>query len=587
MVSFLRIPRHLESPHGARSLLRTLSAICALCAVQACRPADANVAPQPALAPMASNTVATTSSVPAAEQSRSKVVTPTDDELSRTVVAVFGDSAALRPTVVPFLDSAAALDGDAEPIWDIDVRSYETHDRVAHYVQLFSTSSREHFRERLSRGTRYEPMIRAKLRASGMPEDLTYLALIESGYDPHAYSRAAAVGMWQFMSGTARGVGLRVDWWVDERRDPARSTEGAIRFLSDLQKQFGSLYLAAAAYNGGPGRVARGLTRYAGEMEGSEGEDRFFALAEHDYLRAETKNYVPQLIAAALIAKMPSRYGLSVDSLPLLAYDSVLAPAGTSLSAVATASGAGTEELRNLNPAMLRGVVPPDADLWVHVPAGSASRASEALSALSEAERAGYSSVRVSGATTTLASLAAKHGLEARQLAWFNPGLKTSKRGRLSSGQSVRVPTRATLAFARSVPDPSIERYGGSGSTSLASRGVHVVRRGETLGGIARKYGLSVSRLKALNGIKANRVITGQTLRVRSTASTASSKSRKVASAKGSAKRSSSAKASAKASAKSKGKSSAKSKKGGGKSKGATGKKPTVKKSTSKKKGAR
>ncbi len=150
----------------------------------------------------------------------------TPDEVVRTVVAVFGDSAVLNP-----VDSARAADN---PIWDIDVRSYETHDRVEHYVGLFSNSGKERFLARLSRGTRYEPMIRAKLRASGMPEDLTYLALIESGYDPHAYSRAAAVGMWQFMSGTARAVGLRVDWWMDERRDPARSTDGAIRFLRDL-----------------------------------------------------------------------------------------------------------------------------------------------------------------------------------------------------------------------------------------------------------------------------------------------------------------------------------------------------------------
>ena len=150
-----------------------------------------------------------------------------NEDLTKVVAAVFGNP---EPGGVPLV---AAV--DAEPVWDMDVRSYEAHARVAHYIKLFSSSARDRFEARLSRGTRYEPMIRAKLRDGGLPEDMTYLALVESGYDPHAYSRAAAVGMWQFMSSTARDVGMRVDWWVDERRDPARATDGAIRFLRDRQ----------------------------------------------------------------------------------------------------------------------------------------------------------------------------------------------------------------------------------------------------------------------------------------------------------------------------------------------------------------
>ena len=114
-------------------------------------------------------------------------------------------------------------------------------------------------------------MIRAKMREGGLPEDMYYLGLVESGWDPNAYSRAAAVGMWQFMTTTARDMGMRVDWWVDERRDPVSSTTAAVRFIKDLKEQFGSLYLAAAAYNGGPGRVARGLSRYADDLEGTSG----------------------------------------------------------------------------------------------------------------------------------------------------------------------------------------------------------------------------------------------------------------------------------------------------------------------------
>ena len=180
---------------------------------------------------------------------------------------------------------------------------------------MFSGRSRERIADRLERGSRYEPMIRAKMKAGGLPEDMYYLALVESGFDPHAYSRAAAVGMWQFMTSTARGMGMRVDWWVDERRDPVRSTAAAVRFLRGLRDQFGSLYLAAAAYNGGPGRVSRGLARYADDLENTAGDDAFFVLAEKDYLRNETREYVPQLIAAALIAKEPTRYGMTIHNL--------------------------------------------------------------------------------------------------------------------------------------------------------------------------------------------------------------------------------------------------------------------------------
>ncbi|MEQ1689720.1 MAG: transglycosylase SLT domain-containing protein [Gemmatimonas sp.] len=494
----------------------------------ACRANPPGPAPSPSIAQLPSRDVEPIASPTVADTAPpARVVAPpvtTHDDLARAVVSVFGDTTALLADTV--------IDADADSIAAMDLGSYETHARVAHYVQLFTTSGRDRFAARLSRGSRYEPMIRAKLRASGMPEDLTYLALIESGYDPHAYSRAAAVGMWQFMSSTARGVGLRVDWWLDERRDPVRSTEAAIRFLGLLQKQFGSLYLAAAAYNGGPGRVARGLTRFASEMEGSAGEDRFFALAEHDYLRAETKNYVPQLIAAALVARLPARYGLSIDSTPSLSYDSVHVPAGTSLAVVAAASGASTATMRDLNPAILRGMTPPDAAMWVHVPSGSADLAASELVTLSSDARRGYRTVRVANATTTPTRLAEREGVTLKQLRWYNPSLKTTRKGRVVAGQSVRVPVREVLAFARELPDPSIERYGGESARVLSRSGYHVVRRGETLGGIAKRYRLSVARLQSLNGLRGSRVLIGQTLRVSSAKSTTKAPVKKSRAAK-------------------------------------------------------
>ncbi|HEX4469480.1 MAG TPA: lytic transglycosylase domain-containing protein, partial [Gemmatimonadaceae bacterium] len=206
-------------------------------------------------------------------------------EVSQRAAEVFGDSGTTTAKSAASSDSS----GREGPSWDIDVHSYETTSRVEHYLRVFSGSARDHIIAQLEEGSRYEPMIRAKMRAGGLPEDMYYLALIESGFDPNAYSRAAAVGMWQFMASTARDMGMRVDWWVDERRDPVRSTTAAVGFIKGLREQLGSLYLAAAAYNGGPGRIARGLTRYADDLEGTTGDDRFFALADKDFLPRETR----------------------------------------------------------------------------------------------------------------------------------------------------------------------------------------------------------------------------------------------------------------------------------------------------------
>jgi membrane-bound lytic murein transglycosylase D len=490
------LPLVCAARRGARASLLAVLVVLPACRGLRPTPVPSSVAPAPA--------------VVAGVASAARVTPPpadpaTPEEVVRTAIAVFGDS-----TAATVADSSGE-----EPVWDIDVRSYETHDRVEHYVELFSNKARERFQSRLSRGTRYEPMIRAKLRASGMPEDLTYLALIESGYDPHAYSRAAAVGMWQFMSSTARDVGMRVDWWMDERRDPARATDGAIRFLGFLQKQFGSFYLAAAAYNGGPGRVSRGLTRFADELEGAEGEDRFFALAEQDFLRAETKNYVPQLIAAALVAKKPDQYGLRIDSLPTYAYDSLRVAAGTSLAALAAAGSLPGSTLRDLNPALLRGITPPDADIWLRVPVAMSESLRAAIDTVPPEALRGFRAVRLDEAMSA-SGFASRHGVSLKQLRWFNPTWRISRKGRLTAGQTLRVPKEAALSFARDIPDPSLEKFGGpSGTKGLSARGVHVVRRGETLGAIARRYGLTESQLKAMNGLRGSRILAGQTLQIR------------------------------------------------------------------------
>jgi peptidoglycan lytic transglycosylase D len=422
-------------------------------------------------------------------------VTKTD--VDRSVTGLFGDSA---------MHPVAAVDSAIEPAWDIEVHAYEATARVGRYVRLFSGSAKDHIQVQLERGTRYESMIRTKMREGGLPEDMYYLGLVESGWDPNAYSKAAAVGMWQFMTSTARDMGMRVDWWVDERRDPVRSTTAAVRFIKDLKEQFGSLYLAAAAYDGGPGRVARGLSRYADDFEGTTGDDLFFALANKNYLRAETREYVPQLIAAALIGKEPERYGLAIHPQPAFAYDSVRVGPGTPLAAIATAASTNVVTLKDLNPQILRGMTPPKDSFQVRIPVGAADSFRVALAALPASARAGYKIVE-SKKGQSVASIANKNGLLGLQLAMFNPSLKRLKSGNLVPGQSVMVPTAAVAAAATNAPDPAIERYGSS-----RTRVLHVVKKGETLGTLAKKYHTTTTALMKLNGLKRPIIFPGQSV---------------------------------------------------------------------------
>jgi membrane-bound lytic murein transglycosylase D len=442
-------------------------------------------------------------------------------DLDRRTAELFG--AALRVESSIRIRTDSGFVADAEPTWDIDVRSYETVDRVRFFVAHFTGAAQDRFVERLSHGTRYESMIRSRLHAGDLPEDMYYLALVESGFNPHAYSRAAAVGMWQFMTSTARGMGLRVDWWVDERRDPVRSTEAAVRFLRGLREQFGSMYLAAAAYNGGPGRIARGLSRYADDLEGTSGDDMFFALAEKKYLRNETKDYVPQLVAAALVAKEPARYGLSVEARDPFVYDSVRVGPLVPLAAIAEASGTTVAVVQELNSHILRGMTPPRDSMKVRIPVGTRARFDSSFALLPDETIVGAKVVTIEK-RATWESLAWKAKVSPRAVSNYNPKIKASRStGLIPVGSRVIVPTAATIAAGLSVPDPSIERYGGGTRT-------YVVRRGDNLSVIANRYRTSPAAIMRLNHLKKPLIFPGQELLVssRGASKTAKTTSKKV-----------------------------------------------------------
>ena len=251
--------------------------------------------------------------------------------------------------------------------WDHQVKfdvPIQISKQVRAYLVYFSTERKEAIRRYLARSTRYLPMIKEVFQEYGLPEDLAYLAMIESGFTTNAYSPAHACGMWQFIKGTGARYGLAMDSYVDERRDPEKSTKAAAKYLLDLYKQFGSWYLAAASYNCGEGRVQKELNK--------SNHKNFWELSDNQCLPNETKNYVPQLIAATIIAKNPEKFGFKgVPYLPPLAVDKVQVKEPTSLRAAAVAVNVPVEEVQSLNPELLRGVTPPDGSYTLKLPAKS------------------------------------------------------------------------------------------------------------------------------------------------------------------------------------------------------------------------
>jgi membrane-bound lytic murein transglycosylase D len=427
--------------------------------------------------------------------------TPRSDRADVPAPAPIAHALGIEPRPAPEVSAPTPTPHEAHlpgVVFDLDVHEFEHEPRVQHYVRLFTGNARGTFTEWMARGARYDAMIRAKLRAGGLPEDLRFLPLVESGYDVHAVSRASAVGMWQFMAPTARDVGLRVDWWVDERRDPVRATDAAVRMLRWLKSEFGSFFVAAAAYNGGPGRVSRGLAQLAAESDSALGDARFFSLVQRDYIRPETKNYVPQLIAAALIGNEPSRYRLSVREAPAFAYDSAVVPALTPLAAVAKAAGASRAQLLDLNPQFLRGLTPPGARATVRLPVGGADGFAKRFSQLEERDRRAFRRTSTKR-RDALSAIAAREDVPVALVAALNPGLETVRsgkyKGRIVSGQAVRVPTAAVLAYARgSVADAAAHDEPGP-LPALAAEPVKPDRGGEEK--TARSSGRSTDATRA------------------------------------------------------------------------------------------
>ena len=249
--------------------------------------------------------------------------------------------------------------------------------KVENAINFFQNKGRKVFTIWLERGNHYIPYLKSIIQEEGMPEDLVYLAMIESGFKPHAYSYAHASGIWQFIASTGKIFGLNIDWWYDERRDPEKATRASMKYLRALYTEFDDWYLAMASYNCGEGKVRRHVQKY--------GTKDFWKLTR---LPRQTRNYVPTYIAAAMIAKDPAKYGfLEPEYKQFEPVDSVLITECVDLEQIAKFSGTDVKTISNLNPAVTRWCTPPDQEIWVKLPAGSNVNITEDLKNLPPSER--------------------------------------------------------------------------------------------------------------------------------------------------------------------------------------------------------
>jgi soluble lytic murein transglycosylase-like protein len=324
----------------------------------------------------------------------------------------------------------------------------QQNDHVLRFLEQFQTGYRRAVVERwLTRSGRYLPMALDVFRQKGLPEELVFTAMIESGFDPVAVSHAGAKGLWQFMAPTARQYGLRVDRWLDERLDPEKATVAAANYLSDLYKIFGSWELVQAAYNAGEMKVLRAI-------QGTGTRD-FWSLTGTRFLRDETKNFVPAIHAVTMIGQEPEQYGFTVRPDEPLSYEQITVPKATSLKHVASLSGIPLEELTRLNSELRLKQTPPDSPYHLKVPRGSAAALQAGLDREVEARKA---------ATVT------------RTADWGKRKVQVAER---------------------------------------VAAGVHVVQPRDTIGGIAKRYGVSVQQLSRWNDLEHGaRIFPGDRLRV-------------------------------------------------------------------------
>ncbi|MBN1961752.1 MAG: LysM peptidoglycan-binding domain-containing protein [Deltaproteobacteria bacterium] len=398
------------------------------------------------------------------------------------------------------------------------------HPLVDSYIDYFTGRGRWFFERWLSRSDRYIPIMQPILEKHGLPKDLVFVAMVESGFSATATSWAKAGGFWQFMPATARVFHLRRDAWVDERRDFIRATEAAATYFSKLYREFGDWHLAWAGYNAGEGRVRRTMAKV--------GVSNFWALVRRKALPKETQHYVPKIIAAAIIAKDRKKYGFAqVKPLSPLAYDEIEVNDATELQVISRQFGCSYELLQELNPGLSYGVTPPQRSTIIRVPKGRGEEIASWLKTQKPEECVSYARHIVERGES-LARIARRYGSTIKLIREFNrindvrslrpgdrliiPVTAQKWRSRQIANQKndeQRKKWRARQIAARWQKSAVNKKYAPK-KFKLKRTAIHKVRRGETLWSISQQYGVSVDQMKSWNDLPDNQVQAGAVLEV-------------------------------------------------------------------------
>ena len=371
----------------------------------------------------------------------------------------------------------------------------EMNKKVENVIKFFQGKGRKVFTKWLERSEFAVPRLTKILREQGLPEDLVYLSMIESGFNPKAYSYAHAAGPWQFISSTARIFDLKVDWWYDERRDVDKSTIAATKYLKKLYLDFDDWYLALASYNCGEGRVRRHIRKY--------GTRNFWELKK---LPRQTRNYVPTFLAAMIIAKNPTEYGFEEpvfkNSPPI---DSVLVTECIDLNAIAEIVDTTYQYIKELNPEIVRWCTPPTQDsVWLNIPLGKVEDFYAGVGSIPESQKRSWVRHRVRSGET-LSTIARKYGTSMQAIADIKANNIRSKH-QISAGKYLLVPVppyKYTDKMAKTFPSEPIDEYIPDGKKKI----IYVVRPGDTVSEIAEKFNVGLSKVKQANNLWRKRYI--------------------------------------------------------------------------------
>ncbi len=373
----------------------------------------------------------------------------------------------------------------------------ELNARVRSIIEMYQLRRHDWFQEALDRSGYYREMIEKIFAEEEMPQDLLYLAMVESAFKSRAISRAGAGGIWQFIRGTGRRYDLRQDFWVDDRFNAEKATRAAARHLKDLYEQFGDWYLVMAAYNSGSRRVERAIRR--------TGSRDFWVHAKRRVLPRETRSYVPLILAAIVIAKNPEEYGFEPPTTTPLAYDVVRVEYPVDLATAAKSAGVSVDDMKFLNPELRRWVTPLDSKNYaLRVPKGTTEVFRTALATIPEAERVRFGT-HVVRRGDTLSQIASRYGTTIGALTAAND---ISQRSLIHPGQVLTVPVPPGIGGQRIRAMQRREAVAENGQE------VYVVQRGDTLGAISTSFNMSLRLLRELNGIRprSTRIHPGQRL---------------------------------------------------------------------------